>query len=129
MSPAARLKRFQSLRTAHFTESVIREMTRLAIRYDAVNLAQGFPDFPAPVDLKEAAIDAIRADYNQYAITWGVKPFRDAIAQKYQRTYSLAVDPESEITVVCGATEGMIATLLATTDPDDEIVIFEPFYE
>jgi aminotransferase len=129
MSPAARLKRFQSLRTANFTESIIREMTRLAIRYDAVNLAQGFPDFPAPVDLKEAAIDAIRADYNQYAITWGVKPFRDAIAQKYQRTYSLEVDPESEITVVCGATEGMIATLLATTDPGDEIIVFEPFYE
>jgi aspartate/methionine/tyrosine aminotransferase len=129
MSPAARLKSFQSLRTANFTESVIREMTRLAIRYNAVNLAQGFPDFPAPVDLKQAAADAIRADYNQYAITWGVKPFRDAIAQRYQRTYSLEVDPESEVTVVCGATEGMIATLLATTDPDDEIVIFEPFYE
>jgi len=129
MSPAAQLKRFQSLRTADFTESVIREMTRLAIRYNAVNLAQGFPDFPAPIDLKEAAIDAIRADYNQYAITWGVKPFREAIAAKYRRSYSLEVDPESEITVVCGATEGMIASLLATTDPDDEIIVFEPFYE
>jgi aminotransferase len=129
MSPAARVKRFQSLRTADFTESVIREMTRLAIRYNAVNLAQGFPDFPAPLDLKQAAIDAISADYNQYAITWGVKPFRDAIAARYQRSYSLEIDPESEVTVVCGATEGMIATLLATTDPGDEIVIFEPFYE
>ena len=129
MSPAARPQRFQSLRTADFTESVIREMTRLAVRHNAVNLAQGFPDFPAPIDLKEAAIDAIRADYNQYAITWGVKPFRDAIAAKYVRTYSLEVDPESEITVVCGATEGMIASLLATINPDDEVIVFEPFYE
>src|SRR5579883_560262 len=129
MSPAAQLRRFQSLRTADFTESVIREMTRLAVRHNAVNLAQGFPDFPAPIDLKQAAIDAINADYNQYSITWGVKPFRDAIAAKYLRTYSLEVDPESEITVVCGATEGMIASLLATINPDDEVIVFEPFYE
>jgi aminotransferase len=129
MSPAAQLRRFQSLRTADFTESVIREMTRLAVRHNAVNLAQGFPDFPAPIDLKQAAIDAINADYNQYSITWGVKPFRDAIAAKYLRTYALEADPESEITVVCGATEGMIASLLATINPDDEVVVFEPFYE
>ncbi len=129
MSIAAAAKRFQSARTADFKESVIREMTRLAVRHGAVNLAQGFPDFAAPVDIKQAAIDAIAADYNQYPITWGVKPFRDAIAAKYARTYGMELDPEREITVCCGATEGMIASLLAVTDPGDEVVVFEPFYE
>jgi len=123
------VKTFKSCRTANFTESVIREMTRLAIRYGAVNLAQGFPDFAAPVDLKKAAIHAIEADHNQYSITWGAKPFRDAIAAKYLRTYGLEFDPEREITVTCGATEGMAASLLATTDPGDEVIVFEPFYE
>ena len=123
------VKTFKSCRTANFTESVIREMTRLAIRYGAVNLAQGFPDFAAPVDLKKAAIQAIEADHNQYSITWGAKPFRDAIAAKYLRTYGLEFDPEREITVTCGATEGMAASLLATTDPGDEVIVFEPFYE
>jgi aspartate/methionine/tyrosine aminotransferase len=122
-------KTFQSQRTSQFTESVIREMTRLAIRYDAVNLAQGFPDFAAPVDLKQAAIRAIEADHNQYSITWGAKLFRDAIAGKYMRAYGLEVDPEREITVTCGATEGMAASLLATTNPGDEVIVFEPFYE
>jgi aspartate/methionine/tyrosine aminotransferase len=122
-------KTFKSDRTANFTESVIREMTRLAIRHGAVNLAQGFPDFAAPVDLKQAAVRAIEADHNQYSITWGAKPFRDAIAAKYQRTYGLEFDPEREITVTCGATEGMAASLLATTNPGDEVIIFEPFYE
>lgn len=122
-------KSFQSDRTARFTESVIREMTRLAIRYGAVNLAQGFPDFPAPVDLKQAAAMAIEADHNQYSITWGARPFREAIAAKYLRTYGLEVDPEREITVTCGATEGMAASLLATTNPGDEVIVFEPFYE
>jgi aspartate/methionine/tyrosine aminotransferase len=127
--PSAVSKTFQSDRTAGFTESVIREMTRLAIRYGAVNLAQGFPDFPAPVDLKQAAAMAIDADHNQYSITWGARPFRDAIAGKYLRTYGLEVDPEREITVTCGATEGMAASLLATTNPGDEVIVFEPFYE
>jgi aspartate/methionine/tyrosine aminotransferase len=122
-------KSFRSARTENFTESVIREMTRLAIVHGAVNLAQGFPDFPAPIDLKKAAMDAIDADYNQYPITWGAKPFRDAIAAKYRRTYNLEFDPETELTVCCGATEGMIASLLAVTDPGDEIIVFEPFYE
>jgi aminotransferase len=122
-------KTFKSDRTANFTESVIREMTRLAIRHGAVNLAQGFPDFPAPVDLKQAAIQAIEADHNQYSITWGAKPFREAIAAKYRRTYGLEFDPEREITVTCGATEGMAASLLATTNPGDEVIVFEPFYE
>ncbi len=122
-------KTFKSDRTANFTESVIREMTRLAIRHGAVNLAQGFPDFPAPVDLKQAAVKAIEADHNQYSITWGAKPFREAIAAKYRRTYGLEFDPEREITVTCGATEGMAASLLATTNPGDEVIVFEPFYE
>lgn len=104
-------------------------MTRLAIRHKAVNLAQGFPDFAAPLELKEAAKAAIDSDINQYSITWGAKVLRDAIAAKYRRTYALEVDPEREITVVCGATEGMIASLLGTVNPGDEIVVFEPFYE
>jgi len=121
--------RFRSRRTLHFTESVIREMTRLAMRHGAINLAQGFPDFAAPEALKRAAVEAIHADINQYAITWGAKPFRDAIAAKYARTYGMEIDPEREITVCCGSTEGMIATLLAILDPGDEVVLFEPFYE
>ena len=121
--------RFRSQRISRFTESVIREMTRLAFRHNAINLAQGFPDFPAPAGLKQAAHDAIDSDINQYAITWGAKPFRDAIAAKYQRTYGWAPDPEREITVCCGATEGMVASLLAILDPGDEVVLFEPFYE
>ncbi len=104
-------------------------MTRLAVRHGAINLAQGFPDFPAPAVLKSAAAEAIDADINQYAITWGAKPFRDAIAAKYRRTYGMEFDPEREITVCCGATEGMVATLLAVLDPGDEVVLFEPFYE
>jgi aminotransferase len=129
MAVAPSPKIFRSLRTARFTESVIREMTRLAIQHGAVNLAQGFPDFAAPVDLKRAAIEAIEADHNQYSITWGAKPFRDAIAAKYARTYGLEIDPEREITVCCGSTEGMAASLLAVANPGDEVIIFEPFYE
>src|ERR1700689_2858850 len=107
-SPVASLRtRFRSQRIANFSESVIREMTRLAMRHGATNLAQGFPDFPAPAALKQAAADAIAADINQYAITWGAKPFRDAIAAKYARTYGMEFDPEREITVCCRATEGM----------------------
>src|SRR5271169_1319699 len=121
--------RFRGDRTHRFTESVIREMTRLAGQHKAVNLAQGYPDFPASEILKNAARQAIADDINQYAITWGAKPFRDAIAAKYRRTYGLEFDPEREIAVCCGATEGMIATMLAVIDPGDEIVLFEPFYE
>ena len=104
-------------------------MTRLAMHHGAINLAQGFPDFPAPEELKRAAAEAIAADINQYSITWGAKPFRDAIATKYWRTYRLDFDPEREITVCCGATEGMIASMMAVLDPGDEVVLFEPFYE
>jgi aspartate/methionine/tyrosine aminotransferase len=121
--------RFQSARVSQFKESVIREMTRLAILHGAVNLAQGFPDFPAPPEVKQAACDAINADINQYTITWGAKAFRDAIAQYYRRFYSIEIDPERELAVCCGATEGMVASMLALLDQGDEIVVFEPFYE
>jgi aspartate/methionine/tyrosine aminotransferase len=128
-APLDRRARFRSDRAAGLNESVIREMTRLAFQHNAVNLAQGYPDFPAPSILKRAAIEAIEADINQYSITWGSKPFRDAIAAKYRKRYQLDFDPEREITVVCGATEGMIASLTAVTNPGDELVVFEPFYE
>lgn len=121
--------RFRTSRTANFTESVIREMTRLALQHNAVNLAQGFPDFSAPAELKEAARAAISADFNQYAITWGARALRQAISAKYRRWYGLEVDPEREITVCCGSTESMIASLLAVVEPGDEVIIFEPFYE
>src|SRR5258708_5414341 len=124
-----RRTRFRSGRTANFTESVIREMTRLAAVHGAVNLAQGYPDFSAPEEIKRAAQEAIGADINQYAITWGAKPFRDAIAAKYRKWYGLDYDPEREITVCCGSTEGMIASLLAVTNPGDEVIVFEPYYE
>lgn len=124
-----RRARFQAHRTANIVESVIREMTRLSAQHNAVNLAQGFPDFPAPTVIKQAAADAIFRDVNQYAITWGAKSFRDAIAAKYLRHYNLELDPERELTVCCGATEGMIASLLAVSNPGDEVVIFEPHYE
>ena len=123
------MSRFRANRTLGITESVIREMTRLALRHNAVNLAQGFPDFPAPQIVKDAARQAIADDINQYAITWGSKRFRDQIAAKYRRTYGLEIDPEREITVCCGSTEGMIASLLAVSNPGDEVIIFEPFYE
>ncbi|MGO8732006.1 MAG: pyridoxal phosphate-dependent aminotransferase [Terriglobia bacterium] len=118
-----------SLKAQQFTESVIREMTRLALHYGAINLAQGFPDFPASVEVKEAAVRAIRADINQYAITWGAREFRRAIAERFAQDTGLAIDPEREITVCCGATEAMIASLLAVVNPGDEVVVFEPFYE
>jgi aspartate/methionine/tyrosine aminotransferase len=118
-----------STKVERFTESVIREMTRLAQMYHAVNLAQGFPDFPAPMEIKEAACQAILADINQYAITWGSKSFRNAIASKTKTHLGLEVDPEREITVTCGSTEAMIASLMAIINPGDEVVIFEPFYE
>jgi len=119
-----------SLKAGGFTESVIREMSRLAAATGAVNLGQGFPDFPCPPELKAAAVEALHADLNQYAITWDAKPLRDAIAAKTARTHpGWDVDPETEITVTCGATEGMIAAFLAVLDPGDEVIVFEPFYE
>jgi aspartate/methionine/tyrosine aminotransferase len=121
-------KHFLSDKVEHFTESVIREMTRQAMQYGAVNLAQGFPDFPAPAEIKQAAQQAIAGDVNQYAITWGAKNLRNAIARKMGE-HGIAVDPEKEITVCCGSTEAMISTLLAICNAGDEVVVFEPFYE
>ena len=118
-----------SSKTAQFTESVIREMTRLAIQYKAVNLSQGFPDFPAPIEIKRAAQEAIAADINQYAITWGSKNLRNAIAEKFSGTNGLPIDPEREITVCCGSTEAMMSAMMAIINPGDEVVVFEPFYE
>jgi len=119
-----------SVKAASFTESVIRGMTRLAMRHGAVNLAQGFPDFACPPELKEAACAAIGADINQYAITWGARDFREAIAAKTARFYpGWGVDPETDVTVTCGATEGMVAAMLALLNPGDEVIVFEPFYE
>jgi aspartate/methionine/tyrosine aminotransferase len=118
-----------SIKASSFTESVIRDMTRLANRYDAINLGQGFPDFPAPDEVKEAARKAIADDHNQYPITWGVPAFREAIAAAYRRDHRMTVDPETEICVTCGSTEAMIAAMLGVLDPGDEVIVFEPFYE
>src|SRR4029077_4208653 len=127
MAQAAR--RMLSAKSALFTESVIREMTRLAIHHGAVNLSQGFPDFAAPAEIKRAAQEAIAADVNQYAITWGSKSLRGAIAEKFQRMQGVTVDPEREVTVCCGSTEAMISSLMAIINPGDEVIVFEPFYE
>ncbi len=118
-----------SAKAERFTESVIREMTRLALKHNAVNLSQGFPDFPAPAEIKRAAQDAIAADINQYAITWGSKLFRNAIAEKFGHDTGLTIDPEREITVCCGSTEAMMSAMMAIINPGDEVVVFEPFYE
>src|SRR5580698_8151623 len=122
-------KQFLSDKVGRFTESVIREMTRQAMLHNAVNLAQGFPDFSAPAEIKQAAQQAVAADVNQYAITWGAKNLRNAIARQMGVWQGLTIDPEKEITVCCGSTEAMISTLLATCNAGDEVVIFEPFYE
>jgi len=118
-----------SYKARQFTESVIRDMTRLCIRHNGVNLAQGFPDFPAPTPLKEAAKAAIDADLNQYSITWGSTAFRNAISKKVEQYLGLRYDPETEITVTCGSTEAMIASMLAVVNPGEEVVVLEPFYE
>jgi aminotransferase len=118
-----------SAKAGSFSESVIREMTRLASLHGAINLGQGYPDFPAPDEVKEAARHAIAEDHNQYPITWGTPELRSAIAGQYARRYGMDVDPEAEVCVTCGSTEAMIVAMLATLDPGEEIVLFEPFYE
>jgi aspartate/methionine/tyrosine aminotransferase len=123
------MKNFSSDRALRFTESIIRDMTRVCLKHQGVNLSQGFPDFSAPEEIKEAAIRAIRADVNQYAITWGTPALRQAIAEKFAAYNGVPVDPEKEITVCCGATETMIASLLAIVNPGEEVIVFEPFYE
>ena len=128
-TPAPSSSKRVSHKASQFTESVIREMTREAMKYGAVNLSQGFPDFAAPEDIKQVAMQAIADDINQYAITWGAKDFRDAIARKTKWYLGLDIDPETEITVTCGSTEGMISAMMATVDPGEEVIVFEPFYE
>ena len=123
------MREFVSHKAAQFKESVIREMSRVAAKHQAVNLAQGFPDFPAPSEIKEAACRAIMNNHNQYAITWGTKNLRNAIVAKVKREYGVTFDPETNLTVCCGATEGMIASLMATVNPGEEVIVFEPFYE
>ncbi|HET9756245.1 MAG TPA: aminotransferase class I/II-fold pyridoxal phosphate-dependent enzyme [Candidatus Limnocylindrales bacterium] len=120
-----------SRKAESFTESVIREMNRVAVAHGAVSLAQGFPDFACPPELKRAVAEAVDADINQYAITWGAKPLRDAIAESTPRHFPGfgSIDPETQVTVTCGATEAMIAAMLGLLDPGDEVVIFEPYYE
>jgi aspartate/methionine/tyrosine aminotransferase len=122
-------KHFLSDKVSHFTESVIREMTRQAMLHGAINLAQGFPDFSAPAEIKKAAQEAIGADVNQYAITWGAKSLRGAIARQMGTWQGVKVDPERQVTVCCGSTEAMISTLMAVCNAGDEVVIFEPYYE
>ncbi len=122
-------KQKTSFKAAQFNESVIREMTRVAMKYNAVNLAQGFPDFPCPPELKAAACQAITEDVNQYAITWGDRPFRHALSEKVRWYLGLDIDPERQITVTCGSTEAMAATMLATVDAGEEVIMFEPYYE
>jgi len=112
-----------------FTESVIREMTRLSLQHNAINLAQGFPDFPCPAGLKTAACGAVNEDYNQYAITWGAKNLRDALANRVTQYNHMDFNPETEITVTCGSTEAMMASMLAVIQPGDEVIVPEPFYE
>ena len=128
-TPARSAHRHVSRKAGLFTESVIREMTREAIKHGAVNLSQGFPDFAAPADIKQVAMQAIENDINQYAITWGALDFREAIARKTKWYLGLDVDPETELTVTCGSTEGMIAAMMATVNPGEEVIVFEPFYE
>jgi aminotransferase len=123
------VKIFSSNRASKFTESVIREMTRICLKHQGVNLAQGFPDFPAPPEIKEAAIQAIQRDFNQYAITWGAPSLRQAIAEKFAWYNGVTIDPEQEITVCCGSTEAMISSLMAIVNPGEEVIVFEPFYE
>src|SRR6266849_6796995 len=122
-------RRMLSPTAEQFTESVIREMTRLAMKHGAVNLSQGYPDFAAPEEIKAAARQAIADDINQYAITWGAKPLREAVVEKFARTQGVKYDPEREITVCCGSTEAMMSAMMAVINPGDEVVVFEPFYE
>lgn len=123
------MKTFSSKKVQGFVESVIREMTRVCLEHKGINLAQGFPDFPASDAIKEAAVQSIREDYNQYSITWGTPNLRRAIAEKFTAYNGVSIDPECEVTVCCGSTEGMIASLVAMVDPGEEVIVFEPFYE
>src|ERR1043166_4640096 len=122
-------RNFVSKKAAQFTESVIREMTRPRAQHDAINLSQGYPDFAASEAIKEAAVQAIRGDINQYAITWGAQELREALCRKYAKYNGMTIDPVKHVTVTCGGTEAMISALSAVINPGDEVVIFEPYYE
>ncbi len=116
-------------RTANFTDSVIRRMTRIANRYGAVNLSQGFPDFDPPREITDRLSEVAKSGPHQYALTWGAKNFREALARKYEHFSGINIDPESEIVVTCGSTEAMMAAMMSITNPKDKVVIFSPFYE
>jgi len=118
-----------SIKANQLKESMIREVSRMAVKHGVINLGQGVPDFPCPVELKEAVSQALDNDINQYAVTWGDRNLREALSKKYSTALGFYLDPETEITVTCGATEALIATLIAVVNPGDEVIIFEPFYE
>ena len=118
-----------SERTASFTDSVIRRMTRISLQYGAVNLSQGFPDFEPPKEILDRLAQVAYEDYHQYSITWGAQDFREALAAKQSRYMGRAIDPNGEIVVTCGSTEAMMAAMMTVTNPGDKVVIFSPFYE
>jgi aminotransferase len=129
MTDRSAIRRYVSHKATLFEESVIRRMTQVCLAHQGVNLAQGFPDFPTPPQLKEACIQAIRQDYNQYARTWGAPAMVEALALKVRWFLGLEIDPNTQVTICCGTTEAMIASLLATVDPGDEVIVTSPFYE
>ena len=116
-------------RTKYFTDSVIRRMTRIANKYGAVNLSQGFPDFDPPQELKDALAKVAEGHIHQYAVTWGAENFRKALAEKQSKLMGIDIDPNTQITVTCGSTEAMMAAMLTIVDPGDKVIVFSPFYE
>ncbi len=118
-----------SEKTSHFTDSVIRRMTRVSNEYNAINLSQGFPDFDPPTEITDKLREIAASGPHQYALTWGAKNFRDALASKHEHFSGMKIDPESEIVVTCGSTEAMMASMMSVCDPDDRVVVFSPFYE
>ena len=118
-----------SERTAHFTDSVIRRMTRISNRYGAVNLSQGFPDFDPPKAILDRLAEVAHEDFHQYSITWGAQNFREALAEKQSRLMGRTIDPNSEIVTTCGSTEAMMAAMMTVANPGDKVIVFSPFYE
>ena len=118
-----------SNRTATFTDSVIRRMTRISNKYGAVNLSQGFPDFEPPKEILDRLAEVTREDFHQYSITWGAQNFREALSEKQSRLMGRQIDPNGEIVVTCGSTEAMMAAMMSVTNPGDKVIVFSPFYE
>lgn len=118
-----------SKRTADFTDSVIRRMTRISNQYGAINLSQGFPDFEPPKEILQRLSEVTNEDFHQYSITWGAQNFREALAEKHERFTSMKINPDSEIVVTCGSTEAMMAAMISVTNPGDKVIVFSPFYE